>query len=332
MSIAGSYCLFLPVLWWNHHHQWITVEHTKHHFGAAADITLSDRAGDFFAFAGSQAALFTPITWLGLLTVAGTGLWQWKRLDHRGRFLIVFSAPALIVFHLLALRQSVNPNWPAVFYLPGMVLLAAAWAGQAPGLQLAARFQRLARPALGVAAVFTVLSYALPLGLWAASRSGEKALDPMTRLYGWQDAGRQAGTFLDQSPRPKDTVLLALGHRENASQFAFYTPQQPRAYRWQADGTIASQYEIWPSAGEAVGKDFLILQPTESDVPRSLAKQFTSVKKVGEIEVPLGKTGARKWQVFLGTSLQRWSLPGPGRHSQGGESKRHSPGASPSSS
>ncbi len=187
-----------------------------------------------------------------------------------------------------------------------MVLLAATWTRATTGLTLWPGFMKLQRPALVVAATLTSLAYLVPVGMWATGRTGDDKLDPMARIHGWSEAGQKAGEFLAATPRPEQTFLLALGHRENASQFAFYTPQHPRAYRWQPDGIIASQYELWPTPAEALGRDALILQPSEKPLPRRLERNFTQVEKLGEIRVPLGTSGSRKWQVFLGRELKAW--------------------------
>ncbi|MEZ0385873.1 MAG: ArnT family glycosyltransferase, partial [Verrucomicrobium sp.] len=271
-SMVGSLVFMLPVLWWNQKHGWITLEHTKHHFNTQVDAGWKEHLGNFLAFPASQAGLFTPVIWFALLTVGAAGLWQWRRLYLKLRLLVVFSAPALLVFHLLAVRQSVNPNWPAVYYLAAVVLLAACWRqGNEDGAeswQPWPGFRKLAKPGLWVAAVMTALAYLAPLGLLIAGKSGDEKLDPMARVHGWEEAGKQAGVFLADAPRPQETFLLTLGHRDNASQFAFYMPQHPRAYRWQPDGVIASQYELWPTPAEGLGRDALILQPSDKALPR----------------------------------------------------------------
>jgi hypothetical protein len=95
-----------------------------------------------------------------------------------------------------------------------------------------------------------------------------------------------------------------LGHRDNASQLAFYTPQHPPMYRWQPDGIMASQYELWPSMQqERAGWDALIFQPSDKSLTKSLEKQFTSVEKLSDIHVALGNGNERMWQVFLAHSL-----------------------------
>ncbi|HSI63542.1 MAG TPA: glycosyltransferase family 39 protein [Candidatus Saccharimonadia bacterium] len=306
ISLAASLAFLLPVLRWQMSHGWITLEHTKEHFQTAAHLGFGGWLLRFISFPAAQALLFSPMTWALAAMVSFGGLWKWRRLEVPQRLLVTFSGPALLVFFLLALRQNINPNWPAVFHLSAMVLVAGSVAGIAPeGLGWIQ--QRTVKVALLVGAMFCGLAYALPLVGPLTQKAGWSLKDPMERLRGWNESGAQAGALLSRAPRPERTFFLAMGHRENASQFAFYTPQHPKVYRWQPDGHIASQYELWPSAGvEQLGNDALILQPSEKPLLKSLTRCFTSVEPVGVIEVPQGKGESRKWQVYLGRELKGW--------------------------
>jgi hypothetical protein len=296
-SLAISLLFLAPVLWWQQQHHWVTLGHMSHHFDSAERTGFVDWLARFISFPASQAGLFTPVTWMLLIACAFGGLWRWRSLDLVRRYLVIFSAPALLVFFVLGLRQNVNPNWPAVFYLSAIVLLAVHL------LQAWERNRRILRLALGVAAAMTLLAYALPLAITVLGLSGDPKLDPLARLRGWKDAGAQAGALLAGAPQPGRTFLLALGHRDNASQLAFYTPQHPPVYRWQPDGDLMSQYELWPSMHERIGWDALIFQPSKKPLARSLEKQFSSVEKLSTIHVPLGHRDERTWQVFLGRAM-----------------------------
>ncbi|OAI56771.1 hypothetical protein AYO49_03660 [Verrucomicrobiaceae bacterium SCGC AG-212-N21] len=297
-AVAVSLLFMAPVLWWQQQHHWVTLSHMSHHFDAASKMSAWSWLGRFLSFPASQAALLTPVTWALLLACVFTTSWRWNTLDVQRRFLTLFSAPALVVFFLLALRQNVNPNWPAVFYLSAMILLAGHLAQHWP------RRRRVTRVALCVATLMTLLAYVLPPAIPALGWSGHPKLDPFERLRGWREAGAESGRLLAASPQPQRTFFLALGHRDNASQLAFYTPQHPPTYRWQPDGMIASQYELWPPMHEHAGWDAIIFQPSEKPLPRSLEKQFTSVEKLLTLRVPLGHDSERLWEVFLGHDLK----------------------------
>jgi hypothetical protein len=116
------------------------------------------------------------------------------------------------------------------------------------------------------------------------------------------------GRLIEQVPRPEETFLLVLGHRDPASLLAFYTPGQPQAFRWQPDGKITSQYEIWPSAGSRLGDDALIVLPPDKTLPTALKRAFSMVTPVGEIDTEAGALQRRRFTVYLGKTLQHWPL------------------------
>ncbi|OAI56430.1 hypothetical protein AYO49_04330 [Verrucomicrobiaceae bacterium SCGC AG-212-N21] len=297
-AVAISMAFLAPVLWWQQQHHWVTLGHMSHHFDAGTNATVLAWLGRFLSFPASQAGLFTPVTWALLVGVAFIALWRWRTLDVKHRFLTIFSAPALVVFFVLALRQNVNPNWPAVFYLSAMVLLSGHLA------QEWERHRRITRIALAVAAAMTLLACLLPLVIPALGWSGDRKWDPFERLRGWSDAGKHAGGMLAKVPQPQRTFFLALGHRDNASQLAFYTPQHPPTYRWQPDGALVSQYELWPPMHERAGWDALIFQPSNKPLPRSLEKQFSSVEELPALHSFLGHERERVWRAFWGRALK----------------------------
>ena len=312
LSILMGFAALIPVVVWQRQHGWITLTHMKEHFDRA-EPTWVNHLGWFFQFPLTQAALYSPGTWAALLGVLGMALIRWKQGDRRTWFLLVFSAPALLAFHLLAARQDVHANWPAVFYLSGFVLLAA-WMDVAALASLGDEVTRekWRRNAIKVGLFFSALMYALPMVVRPAGYAGDRRVDGyFGALRGASEAGVKAGEFLSKVPNPEKTFVVVMGHRYHAARMAFYMPQQPRVFRWQKDGLIESQYEVWPGPADKKGWDALILYPAaESGVKRELAsslrKSFASTSKMGDVEVNIGKGSVHSYQVFLGSSLIAW--------------------------
>ncbi len=304
--LSGAACL-APVLDWNRRHHWITVEHTKHHFDSES-LGFGDWLARTLEFPAVQALVYTPVTYAALITVAWLGLRRWRALDRAERFLLTFSVPPLLGFLLLSLRQHINPNWPAVFYLP-LFLLGAAWLdGRLSGLPAARPGWR--RACLRSAAAITVV---LHLALGAILLGALPAPGKIAETQGWSETGRRAGAFLERVPRPQQTFVLVAGYRYDAAQLAFTLPQQPRVYRWSKSEGIDSQYEVWPGPEERLGDDALILQAgkaTPRPLAARLAGRFETVESLGRVEVPLEGGLLRAFDVFLGHRLHAWPKPG----------------------
>jgi hypothetical protein len=312
ISMLMGVAALTPVIWWNQQHNWITLEHTKHHFNVDAD-SVADHLGEFLLFPALQALLYTPVTWVLLMGVLWRVLRGWRGLERPALFLAVFSAVPLAPFFVLALRQEVNPNWPAVFYI-GLFGLLGAWFTGAVfgGLSLVWR-QR----ALLVAGMFAAATYLLPLVIDVAAAQGRKPVDVFVDLRGWGEAGRQAGAFLDQVPRPEETMVVVMGHRYNAAHMAFHMPQRPRVYRWEKDGRVMSQYEVWEAPADRIGWDVLVIYP-DSDIGQErkpltthFTKHFRGTEVLGEVRVPIGEGRQYSAQVVLCKGMKRWPPPVP---------------------
>ena len=120
--------LFLaPTLWWNQQHDWITVSHTASHLRSSSP-DIGKRLSFFFEFLLAEAFIIGPVLFFAsILYFLRNCSEMWK---HSGkRFLLLFSFPAIALFLILSLNQRVNPNWPAVFYLPFFLLTTSHFLG-----------------------------------------------------------------------------------------------------------------------------------------------------------------------------------------------------------
>ncbi len=305
LCILGGLCFLAPVLWWNARHGWVTLAHTSEHFHHKKLGFLSS-VGQFLLFPLLQAGVYSPITF-GVLVAALVGaLRAWKGLERRRSFLLMFSAPGLAVFILLALRQNINPNWPAVFYLSAFVLAAEMAQG---GRRLEVWMHRGLK--LGGAVTIAFL-LTIPAVSWLGWQ-GDKRLDFFASMRGWEQAGSMVGKLYATVPRPDKTFVLVLEHRYNASEMAFHMPQHPRVYRWPPDGRVESQYEVWPNGADKIGWDCLVIYPDSPDdhykkknLQTPVAKAFTHTQKLGDADVIIGHGLQRSFQVFLCSSMRHW--------------------------
>ncbi|WP_395746370.1 ArnT family glycosyltransferase [Prosthecobacter sp.] len=324
LAILCGMTFIIPVLLWNQEHGWITLEHTKHHFDARKDLEFDDWLGRTFENLGLQALIYTPVIFAALVA-AMLAAWKLRRqLTRPVWFVMLASAPGLACFALLALRQRINPNWPAVFFVPAFVL-AAAWLRGLPPFTAHPGWERWS---LRVGKTLTFTSYLLLIGIlsapvsfwdatfqhsrsWFGDKATEKALGSIHKLadmLGWREAGIEAQEYLELVPDPQNTFVMALGHRYTAAEMGFYMPSHPHAYRWEPSGTVQSQYEIWSGPEERIGFDALILDPGPAEVLLQNPVFTTAFEKLeyrGNIRIPLGLV-TRELSVYLGRNLKSW--------------------------
>lgn len=307
IALAASLLFLVPPLLWNAGHGWITFEHTG---GQLAGDTDSRPFGvTFLEFLATQAGVLSPLIWVfGMMASLG-GLLVFKRLEAEERFLVLFSAPALGVMMLMALRQTMLPNWAAVYYVSTVLLLAGWMAGRANSIPLPSRWRRWNGAAAGIGLAMVALGYLWPPLIEVLGHAGHEKLDPMRRLRGHELVARQVDHLLAQAPRPSRTVIVTHGHRYHASHLAFYLPGQPKVYRWESRDQIASQYELWPdpvSDGKE-GWDALVIVPDKGrKVPNRFQGAFDAFEPMGEFVASVSPDYERHYSVYLGQNLRSW--------------------------
>ncbi|MCP5541990.1 MAG: glycosyltransferase family 39 protein [Akkermansiaceae bacterium] len=315
-AVGVSLLFLIPPVLWNAEHGWITFSHTK---GQVAAEGSGDPFGvSLLVFAASQAGLVaSPLIWFLATALAFAGLRGLRQLGDGERFLVIFSAPALVAMYLMALRQDMLPNWPAVYYVAALVLLAGWAAGVAQVPRLPESWRRWARPALGVGFALVAVGYLLPPALDLAGYAGHPKLDPLQRLRGAKLAGREASAFLDRAPNPDRTLVIVMGHRYHSSQLAFYLKGQPRVYRWDLREGLHSQYELWPDpvADGKMGWDALVFLPDRGrTMPYRFQGGFDSLEPLGEVVARVSAHDEVYYRVYLGRNLKKWprKLDNPG--------------------
>ena len=156
--VVGSLAFLTPVLWWNSQHGWITAQHTSQHF-AGESVSVLKRLARCGEFVGSQFGVLSPLTCFLVLAVIVAALKSFLRLRRRERFLLCFSGLPLAGVFVLSAVQRVEPNWPASFYLAGVVLLVGVALGHV-GLAAPSKIgEKSLLQAVVVGAVAVALTY-----------------------------------------------------------------------------------------------------------------------------------------------------------------------------
>ncbi len=307
VSVGLSFLIVLPVIWWNYGHAWITFHHTMHHFQANSGgycLSLST----LLNFLYLQLIVISPVTWILMVLVGGGCLLALRPWSHRiprsVSFLTVFSILPLAGILILSLRQRINANWPAPFYVAVSVLVAG-WACRQvscnPSLH---RLRRLFGPGIAIGLAMAALLYLIPPGL-AVFRLDGGPLDPTVRLRGWKDLGQEVGKIKNGLPDQGKVFLLAR-RRQTVSELAFYVPGQPEVFCWGDRKEIESQYEVWQGPLDKTGWNCLIVIDAEKGLPQGLSACFNSLEPLQEIAVPLGHARKRRFNLYLGKGLKTW--------------------------
>ncbi len=296
--LAVPLLALIPLLWWNVRHDWITVQHTAHHF-AAEPWRLTRGLNFAVEFIGSQVGVAGPLG-LGIFVAAACG-WRTVRADRRRWFLWVMCVPALAVILAMSFRQRVNPNWPAVFHLGGAVLsagwLASAWP----------RRQKLWRAAWITGVAIVGIGYTLVLSLGPLGLIGHK-LDFTRRLRGWEQFGADMGAIKArlEADGGAPVIVVACGGRQLASELAFYMPGQPQVWLWTPPGVVNSQYALWKGPLPEWRGARALLVVSEEELPAGLAGGFDRIVPLTEIHSTRKTALPSRIRILVGENLQTW--------------------------
>lgn len=314
IASALSLLFLLPPLLWNIRHEWVTVAHTGHHFASEA-FDPAEIAARYAELAGITALLLTPILFVLLLGA----IWSarcWSAQPSRVRMLFVLGAGPLLVIAVLALRQDINPNWPAVFY-PATIAMTTWWCLSGDSPKRAEWFRRSV--ALGAAltlGVMILLPFIDQLGVPAQRRGWRGYPELATAVV------EQFRTIItDKNYLTKGQVIVQ-GHRFTCSQLAFqFRKPHPgddeplRVFLWPSAEVIDSQYDFWP--GPEIGASAILVVERKNEnrtgePGEDLASAFGEIEFLDE--VPLHRSrDFPTFKLYFARNLKHWPNPLQGR-------------------
>lgn len=276
LAVAVASLVMLPVLLWNADYDWIAFRfQLGHGLGTTSRGSWWQRELDLL---GGQAGLVTPILFVLFI---GAIVRAARPSGEPRRFLLATSALFSIAFFIYsATRRSVEANWPAIAWLPALILLAAEARSDAHAE--AAKAQRGAHTAAteppmrtpwerrglalaGALSLLVVFHIALPF-LPIAPRK-----DPVSRAYGWDQladavATRRAAT----STMAGQDVHTGAQRYQDAALIAFNDPSHPTVFGVNLLGR-RNQYDLWPRITDtAQPGDVLLLVVSDTSLHPAL--------------------------------------------------------------
>lgn len=295
VACAIATLVFAPVLVWNAHHDWISFTFQLKH-GLAKPEGSALRAawrheGDFF---GGQAGLASPI----LFIMLGIATWRAFRARDVRFVLAVVAAVSFGFFVYSALRQRVEPNWPAPAYIPAIVLLAVTPWGRAGKKWLNAGI--IFAGAMSLIIYVQGIVPVLPI---------PPAKDPIGRAFGWSETVHLADSMASASSLNTHSRTWLGGDRyQEAAELAFQSPAHPSTFATNLGGR-PNQYDLWPgfATAAAVGENLVLVLDDSPETERpaaidSLAPHFASADRgpIAPLMRGAGQIGIRRIWTLVG--------------------------------
>ncbi len=273
LASAVALLVFSPVVLWNAENDWASFAfQLGHGLGGGGSRPFAQ----VMEMLGGQVGLASPILFFMMAWATWRALRQ--RREPR-RFVLAVTATVIFGFFVFtATRDRVEANWPALAYVPAIVLLATQ--------PLTSRGRRWYGWGLGVGFAFVLLMnvQALYPVIPIPARN-----DPLAEAYGWDALAaavdRETDQMLSDSPGPACTgrVWAAANNYQDPSLLTFHRSGRERHFDLQL-ARRPSQYRFWEG--------------------------FTDLASSGDCLVVVFRTGSELEPVaeHLGAGFARWEM------------------------
>jgi 4-amino-4-deoxy-L-arabinose transferase-like glycosyltransferase len=285
LAVLVASLVMVPVLLWNASHDWIAFRfQLGHGLGATARGSWYQRELELL---GGQVGLVTPILFVLLAGVVVRAMRRRTATTEdparRGVhfMLAMVSLFCLAFFVYSATRKSVEANWPAVAWLPAILLLAASRdAGDRRRVAWERRALWLAGGLTALALAHVVVPF-LPL---PARR------DQVSKAHGWDTFALS----VDSARRALGAgAFVAANRYQDAATVAFHLGDHPEVFAFNL-GSRRNQYDLWPRFTDRASRGasvLLVLEEPAEGTPgpiRRLEGHFASIEAGALISLARG--------------------------------------------
>ena len=256
-ALIISIALFLPNLYWNWQHGFITVAHTAQISHLQESLI---HPGEFLEFFGAQFGVFGPLFFMAFF-LAIQKAWA----NPAERLLVIFSLMPLGAFLLLAFLARALANWAAPAYIAALPLVIA-WMMQKPRFFSSAFFVNAAMALLVIAFEPLNQAFALP-----------KDIDPAKRMRGWQALGKAVKQHLDAAA---EKPVLLVNNRRLAAELLYYVEPTPELVRWNPQGLVRDTFDLQTSMHHLPDRLVLYVANTPHCTPCSFFDGYQSIPPI----------------------------------------------------
>jgi 4-amino-4-deoxy-L-arabinose transferase-like glycosyltransferase len=264
LAVAIAALVLAPVLWWNARHDWVSFQFQLGHGLGAPKGGAVGALNRELELVGGQIGLVSPILFFFIVRALRRAITPTP--DGLRLVLAVVAASCLAFFVYSATRRSVEANWPALAWLPAIILLATEppmpwredrWLNR--GLVLGAALSAV----VCVHALFPILPLPAPR-------------DQVAKAFGWDAVGAaidRRSAWLTSRASFGGTLYVAAERYQDAALLAFHVSGHPRVFSLNLSGR-PNQYDLWRSFPEraSAGSTLLLVLDDESQEPKEIRK------------------------------------------------------------
>ncbi len=284
-------CLFfLPVVYWNSRHHWISFAFQMQHGLGGSEY----HPGKVFAFLGGQVFVAGILFFLTGAYAAVAALF---RKNKAMLFLSLNFLFVILFFAYSSLKRTAAANWPCCAYFTFGILVSAYLLS---GSKTRQRIW-LAGTVLSLLLSVTAGLHA-EFGIIPLSEKLRKA-DVTNLFYGWKEIADELGKD------PTIKVVFA-EHNQLAAEITYYSHEKITGY---VDSRFygAGQYEYWDLPDSLLGKNGVCIHYLEGYTPPRCSDYFTTITKTEKFTVTRNGLPLRTYEITYGTGFKGLKSFGP---------------------
>jgi 4-amino-4-deoxy-L-arabinose transferase-like glycosyltransferase len=241
VGLFAATLIFLPSLWWQSNHDWMTYRHLLTLSSKGTDQGFPRRVADFV---GSQAGVLTPLLFIGYAGALVSAARRVRNQESPAALLFWMSVPVLVFFTILTAKSKVQANWAVCGWLTPPALYASWYCTAQTNAAMYKRYFQLAI----VACVLLSMMLCLPevrtsLGL----RVPVSWESQVNKTYGGLELARavqaEVGSMKGATGR---APVIGAATYDATARLAFYLPGQPHTYCFFLN-TRENSYVLWNS-------------------------------------------------------------------------------------
>ena len=241
LALAVGFACFLPVVYWNSVHQWISFKFQMGHGLGGQKYSL----GKLVEYIGGQLMVAGPFLWPAGMYACFVFLFK---KDKPKLFLSLLTLPIILFFAYSSLKKSAGPNWPATAYFT-FSIIAGAYFTEGGRFRKAVLWLALITSfSLSVVAMLHTRFTIIPLH--KINKDMAEA-DATQFFYGYRELGEEI------LRHPEVKFALTASHQLSA-EIAYYTKEKVFAYV-DTKLTRTSQFNFWDFPEDLKDKDGLYI-------------------------------------------------------------------------
>ncbi len=315
-----------PVLIWNQHHGWITIEHVSNNggFGNKWKPTLRYTID----FLGAEMFLLNPVFFIATIW-ASIGFWRSRSANPLLLFLFCMGAPIFLFYFVFSFHSRILPNWIAPSVVPLFCFMVLYFHKRWD------QSRRVLKPCLAtgliLGAVMVIFLHNTDLLGNVTKRLLPAQVDPLRRVRGWKEASKIVDAARQKLEAEGKPAFIIGDHYGSVGLISFYSPDSCRQIRanplvfFRSTSTPKNQFYFWPGYESRAGQNAIYVQQvdlpdlqkgwvtnwlrgkkalSENEVPKlprlpaELRKQFASITDLGVQDVFYRKRLLRRVQLF----------------------------------